>query len=234
MQNQILICDQQKMYALGCSLLLKDHLEIKDCLHVDYLPAIDDKSQLGDTQLLIIDSGLIQFQETTSKYAPSALQCAIPIVVVFNQEEDHHLYQIIESGVSVVVSRNTSSEELIKAIQMAFQHKTYFCSIIAKRVFDLVNQADKIKNIETIAALSKYDKYILIRICEEASSKQIAYEMGFSKRTIEGHRTKLMQKLEVKNLAGLVKAALLSSLYKDYLANPGLYEVTSCFKTSSL
>jgi FixJ family two-component response regulator len=98
----------------------------------------------------------------------------------------------------------------------------------------MVNHMDKIKLTEKVHQLHTYDKYILVRICEEASSKQIAYEVGHSKRTIEGHRTKMMQQLEVKNLAGLVKAAFMSKLYDHYLENPGLYDVTSCAKTSSL
>ena len=82
--------------------------------------------------------------------------------------------------------------------------------------------------------LKLYDKYILIRICQEAPSKQIAFELGNSKRTIEGHRTKMMQLFEVKNVAGLVKIACISKLYENYLSNPGLYDVTLCAKTSSL
>jgi FixJ family two-component response regulator len=95
-------------------------------------------------------------------------------------------------------------------------------------------KAEKIKLIEKVHQLHTYDKYILLRICEEASSKQIAYEVGHSKRTVEGHRTKLMQKFDVKNVAGLVKIAFLTKLYDHYLSNPGLYDVTLCAKTSSL
>jgi hypothetical protein len=58
--------------------------------------------------------------------------------------------------------------------------------------------------------------------------------VGHSKRTIEGHRTKLMQQFDVKNLAGLVKIAFLTKLYDHYLMNPGLYDVTLCAKTSAL
>ena len=80
----------------------------------------------------------------------------------------------------------------------------------------------------------KNDKYILIRICEEASSKQIAAELNHSKRTIEGHRTRLMQTLGVKNVAGLVKIALITKLYEHYLSNPGWYASFLLAKTSSL
>ena len=77
-------------------------------------------------------------------------------------------------------------------------------------------------------------KGFLIRICQEAPSKLIASELGHSKRTVEGHRTKMMQLFDVKNVAGLVKVACTSKLYEHYLSNPGLYDFTLCANTSSL
>jgi len=172
-------------------------------------------------------------------HAQTSLQIAdlknrMGVMVVFNEQDDAHLYQLVDNGISVIVSRHVSQQEWSKALEMARLNKIYFCNVIAEKVFALVNHMDKIKMTEKVHQLHTYDKYILVRICEEASSKQIAYEVGHSKRTIEGHRTKMMQKLEVKNLAGLVKVALMSKLYDHYLVNPGLYDVTACAKTSSL
>ena len=153
-------------------------------------------------------------------------------MVLFNDEDDLHLYNLIEIGFSVIVSRRISETEWVKALLMAQQDKVYFCSTISEKVFALMNQMEKIKQIEIMQQLTWYDKYILVRICQEASSKQIANEVGHSKRTIEGHRTKLMQLFDVKNLAGLVKIAFLTKLYDHYLMHPDLYDVALCNKTS--
>ena len=155
-------------------------------------------------------------------------------MVIVNEEEDHQLFRLIDAGVSVMVTRTVSEMDYLKAMEMATKRKIFFCNQLAERVYNLVYQVDKIKQIEEVYALNAYDKYILIRICEEASSKQIAQELFCSKRTVEGHRTRLMQKLGVTNVAGLVKITLLTKLYQHYLSNPGLYDVTACFKTSSL
>ena len=127
-----------------------------------------------------------------------------------------------------------SSAEWNKAVEMACQGKVYFCNHTAERVFALTQGMNQITLIEKVQSLSLYDKFILIRICEEASSKQIAAELGHSKRTIEGHRTRLMQTLGVKNVAGLVKIALITKLYEHYLSNPGWYASFLLAKTSSL
>jgi DNA-binding NarL/FixJ family response regulator len=185
-------------------------------------------------KILVLDSSMLHLNNLNQIQSILALKKTIPIMVLYHEEDDLNLYHLVDIGFSVIVSRNVSKEEWLKALQMAQMDKIYFCTTIAQKVFDLEHQMDKIKQIERMQALNVYDKYILVRICQEASSKQIAYEVGHSKRTVEGHRTKLMQKFDVKNVAGLVKVAFMTKLYDHYLSNPGLYEVTLCAKTSSL
>ena len=239
MQSQVIICDQQNVYAMGCGLLIKDNPMIMGYQIIKSLQEVDDLMQIDQSEkgvplLLVVDSSLFDYGHSEAMSQIGALRKKMSIMVVFNEQDDAHLYQLIDNGISVVISRNVTMQEWSKALEMARLNKIYFCSIISDKVFAMVNHTEKIKLTEKVHQLHTYDKYILLRICEEASSKQIAYEVGHSKRTIEGHRTKMMQKLEVKNLAGLVKVAFLSKLYDHYLVNPGLYDITSCAKTSSL
>jgi DNA-binding NarL/FixJ family response regulator len=178
---------------------------------------------------------MFDFDSQAVKKKIKALQQVYPCIILLNKDTpDFVLYQLIELEVDVIVSRNMSSLEWNKAVEMACQHKVFFCQDTAERVLQLTQVMDKINLIERVNALSLYDKYILIRICEEASSKQIAAELKHSKRTIEGHRTRLMQTLGVKNVAGLVKIALITKLYEHYLSNPGWYASFLLAKTSSL
>ena len=239
MQSQVIICDTQILYAKGLSLLIQDnpHLQGYHILQSieafnEFLVHQNEKSTLPI--VLVIDSALLNVGRASTLHQIKEMKPSISMMVVYNDIDDTHLFQLVESGISVIVSRTAAPQECAKALEMARQQKIYFCNRVADKVFTLMNHMDKIKLIEKVHQLHTYDKYILVRICEEASSKQIAYEVGHSKRTIEGHRTKMMQQLEVKNLAGLVKAAFMSKLYDHYLENPGLYDVTACAKTSSL
>ena len=239
MQSQVIICDTQILYAKGLSLLIQDNPHLQG-YHIiqsieafnEFLVHQNEKSSLPI--VLVIDSALLNVGRASTLHQIKEMKPSISMMVVYNDIDDTHLFQLVESGISVIVSRTAAPQECAKALEMARQQKIYFCNRVADKVFTLMNHMDKIKLIEKVHQLHTYDKYILVRICEEASSKQIAYEVGHSKRTIEGHRTKMMQQLEVKNLAGLVKAAFMSKLYDHYLENPGLYDVTACAKTSSL
>ncbi len=239
MQTQVIICDKQIVYAMGSSLLIKDNPWLMGYHIIKSIEDLTgyiayDKSKQVLPMVLVVDSAMFHFGDASTLHQIKEIKKRMGVMVVFNEQDDAHLYQLIDNGISVIVARNVSKQEWSKALEMARLQKIYFCHRIADKVFNMVNRMDKIKLTEKVHQLHTYDKYILVRICEEASSKQIAYEVGHSKRTIEGHRTKMMQQLEVKNLAGLVKLAFMSKLYDHYLENPGLYDVTSCAKTSSL
>lgn len=234
MYQHVIICDQQKLYALGSYSILKEQSMFETYCMIQDLKEIDYWASRHPGSLLILDSALLNFNHKDSLSHFNELKKEHPFMVIINEEDDLQLFRLIDAGISVMVTRNVSETEYLKAMDMAFKHKIFFCNQLADRVYNLVYQVDKIKQIEDVYALDAYDKYILIRVCEEASSKQIAQELSCSKRTVEGHRTRLMQKLGVTNVAGLVKITLLTKLYQHYLSNPGLYDVTACFKTSSL
>ena len=239
MQSQVIICDQQTLYALGCGALINEHPQFNGYKIIRNLPMLheimsEDHPNYDFPKVLVLDSGMLNFSNPLTYQTINLIKNSVPIMVLFNEEDEVHLYNLIDNGFSVIVSRHISETEWVKALLMAQQDKVYFCATIADKVFALINQMEKIKQIELMQQLTIYDKYILVRICQEASSKEIANEVGHSKRTIEGHRTKLMQQFDVKNLAGLVKIAFLTKLYDHYLMNPGLYDVTLCAKTSAL
>lgn len=60
--------------------------------------------------------------------------------------------------------------------------------------------------------LTEREKEILQLIVQEQTTKEIAQQLYLSEKTIETHRASIMQKLEVKNIAGMVKKAIMQGL----------------------
>ncbi len=220
---------------MGCSQLVKAH---PMCNGFQVLTSLEDIALVDLSQnkgLFIIDCAMLDLSLLALRQKIKAVQLNAPLIILLNEETtDYTLYQILDLEFEVIVSRSMSSLEWNKAVEMACQRRVYFCNHTAERVFALTQGMNQINLIEKVQSLSLYDKFILIRICEEASSKQIAAELGHSKRTIEGHRTRLMQLFEVKNVAGLVKITFVTKLYEHYLSNPGWYASFLLAKTSSL
>lgn len=234
MQSQVIICDQQAIYAMGSAMLIHQNPSYLSPQIVTNFDGIHDLL-IPDTPLvLVIDSSMVDFSDNEFITSFIQLKKQTPMMVVLNDADNLMLFQLIENGFSVIVSRNASRAEWLKGLEMTRHDKVYFSNEISNQVNALMDNMDDLQLLDKVTNLTLYDKYILIRICQEAPSKLIAAELGHSKRTIEGHRTKMMQLFDVKNVAGLVKVACTSKLYQHYLSNPGLYSVTLCAKTSSL
>lgn len=65
-----------------------------------------------------------------------------------------------------------------------------------------------------IIDLSEREKNLLFKICEQKTTKQISYEMGLRKRTVEKLRTDLMRKTDSRSMIGLVIYAIENNVYK--------------------
>jgi DNA-binding NarL/FixJ family response regulator len=234
MQSQVIICDQQPVYALGSAMLIQQHPEYLKPSIIEDFSRFHEVTLQSTPRVLVIESAMFKISQNQNLELIGLIKKKIPVMIVLNEQDDFVLYQLIDNGFSVIVSRNATKEEWLKGLEMARKDKVYFSNHIANKVSLMMNKMEDVQIIDKVYQLSLYDKYILIRICQEAPSKLIASELGHSKRTVEGHRTKMMQLFEVKNVAGLVKVACTSKLYDHYLSNPGLYDFTLCANTSSL
>jgi DNA-binding NarL/FixJ family response regulator len=128
-QRHVFICDQQAIYAMGCSQLAKAH---PMCNGYRILNSLDEVSSanFGLSQgLLIIDCAMFDFDSLAVKKKIKAIQQIFPCIILLNKDTpDFILYQLIELEVDVIVSRNMSSLEWNKAVEMACQHKVFFLS----------------------------------------------------------------------------------------------------------
>ena len=61
--------------------------------------------------------------------------------------------------------------------------------------------------------ITEVEKIVLVKLCEQKTAKEIAYELGISRRTIEGHKSDLIFKTGSKSMVGLVIHAIRNNIY---------------------
>lgn len=129
----------------------------------------------------------------------------LKIIAVTNFEDSTFIKQILKNGASGYLLKNTSKKELIEAIQEVKKGNRY----LPKKISDiLLNDSLGINNSSYfIPKLTSREKEILSLISKEYTTDEIANELFLSTKTIESHRSNLIQKLGVKNAAGLVRVA---------------------------
>ena len=119
------------------------------------------------------------------------------------------VYQALQSGVKGYVLKSSVSDELLWAVQAVAKGKTYLSSQISDIVVEsAVHPRPAGQDHDPISNLSPREKEILQLIAEEHTSGEIAALLFISEKTVEKHRASLMEKLNVRNLAGLVRLAV--------------------------
>lgn len=126
----------------------------------------------------------------------------IKILVLTNFDTTHYVKKMLRNGVLGYLLKNTDRETLVAAIHTVYKGEQYLEPSIKSKLLDELTLQKR--NAEEIPRLTKRESEILYLIVKQQSSQQIADQLHLSQRTIENHRYNLLQKLNVKNVAGLV------------------------------
>ncbi len=120
---------------------------------------------------------------------------------------------MIKYGICGFLPKYTEKEELFKAIENIYIHKFYVNEGNQVLLEQYIANQKKGQNPWSMIALSEREVEILKLICHELSTKEIAEKLFISVKTVESHRTKIMEKIGCKNVIGMVIYAILNGLY---------------------
>ncbi|HET9055378.1 MAG TPA: response regulator transcription factor [Chitinophagaceae bacterium] len=210
------LIDDQQLFCDGITAVINSvsdfTLVIEAHSASDFLKQLPDLLELPD--IVLLDMHLpgingIELNEMLHKSNP-----LIKVLVVTAYDQQRFVLKMIENGACGFLSKNCSAQELITAIRTIAKSGFYFNDLIVKTLQNGRNvKSNNLKNINSIPfELTKREHEILILICKEYSTEEIAKQLFVSIRTIEGHRRNLLQKAGCKNIAGLVIFAVRNNL----------------------
>jgi DNA-binding NarL/FixJ family response regulator len=137
------------------------------------------------------------------------LNLSTHILLLSMYSDEGLVYQALQSGVKGYVLKSSVSDELLWAVHSIASGKTYLSSQISEIVVEnAVHPRPPGQDHDPLSNISPREKEILQLIAEEHTSGEIAKMLFISEKTVEKHRASLMEKLNVRNLAGLVRLAI--------------------------
>ena len=140
----------------------------------------------------------------------------IKIIALSMYIDKNLITEMINAGANGYVLKNTGKQDLIDAITTVHQGEKYYSSDVALKMMDAKTSGESIyeynRNTELDINLTKREIEILKLISQEYTTPQISEKLFISTYTVDTHRKNLIAKLDVKNVAGLVKYAVQSGL----------------------
>ncbi|WP_246022426.1 response regulator [Filimonas effusa] len=133
----------------------------------------------------------------------------INILVFSSTDTVYQIKKMLHVGCLGYLPKNADDETIVNAIEAVSKGKRFLSPALeAALLDDMIRNKDKAKK----TTLTKREKEVLALVVKEYTNQEIANELFLSLSTIEFHRTSLLQKLKVKNTAGLVRVAIESGL----------------------
>ena len=206
---KIAIADDYKIYRDG----LKVGLSADENMEIiaeadngeDLMKVLETNSPdviLMDLKMPIMD-GMEATKHVRKKYPD------IKVLVVSMYEDDKFIIHLMENGANGYLLKNAEPDEIKKAIYAVHENGYYFNDVVNKALLKKLVLKNNLKpSFNQNIDLTEREQEVLKMICEEKTAAEIAKEIFLSPRSVEGIRQRLIEKIGVRNTAGLVMFAV--------------------------
>ncbi len=173
-------------------------------------------------QIVLMDIAMPELNGLEATRQLAELHPNVRVVILSIYSDEEHVYQALRAGASGYLLKGGSIEELELAIRSAARGETFLSPQISRPVIDEYVRRTRASHPEEI--LSSRQRQVLQLIAEGKTMKQVALDLSISVKTVETHRAQLMDRLNIHDVAGLVRYAI-----KMGLVNICLIMLLECF-----
>jgi two-component system, NarL family, response regulator NreC len=208
MATRILLVDDHEIMREGMCALLRKHSNYEVVGQAaDGRKALALVSEL-QPDVVIMDIGMPNLNGIEATRQILSQNPEIRIMALSTHSEGTIVARMIKAGASGYMLKESAFEELIDGIDLMLTGKVFLCSKISKVVFsDYINIITNPKWNEG-DGLSGREREVLQLVAEGHTTKQIANMLHLSPKTVDSHREHIMEKLGIRNIAGLTKYAI--------------------------
>ncbi len=160
-----------------------------------------------DLVILDIAMPLLNGIEATLQILESCPSTKVIILSMHATRE--HIHRAMHAGARGYLLKESAGSEVVKAIRSVYAGNRYLSQRVSETILDdYLNQGSNDSKDNPIKLLSAREREILQLVVEGQSNSQIAENLCLSPKTVETYRSRVMQKLQIKNLPALVKFAI--------------------------
>ena len=205
---KVLVADDHTILRQGIKSLLANEEEIEVIGEAkngrEALTIIEET--LPDVILMDIAMPGLNGLEATRRIKKKFPRMKVLVLTMYTNEE--YIFQILNAGANGYLVKETAFQDLISAIKAVYKNEAFMSPSISKKVINSYIKRAQNDEKQTCEILTTREREILQLIVEGNSSKKIAEILFISPKTVETHRTHIMDKLNIHNRTGLVKYAI--------------------------
>lgn len=199
---KILIADDHSLIIDGFVTVIKNHNASISCYTATNKHELFDVLETKSIDVLFQD---IMFGKNDARDFVKEIKEKYPvlkIIIISTLEDKLTVETLFKQGVDGYLVKSDTSDEIINALTTVLEDKKYISNTLKRQGGSSAFKKNTI-------ILTPREKEVLSLILKEKTTREIADEVCLSEKTVENHRGNLFIKFGVKNMAGLVKQAIL-------------------------
>jgi len=212
MKTKILLVDDHKILRDGIRSLVKGYDDIEVIGE-----APDGKTALQMVKdllpdLVVMDISMPDMNGIDATRKIRNEHPDIKVIALSMHHDKQFVSEIFRAGASGYLIKDSAFDELDHAIRVVMSGKTYINPQIASLVVESLVSQSSTPHPQSFALLTDREREVLQLIAEGRSTKQIAFDLSVSSKTVESHRRQVMGKLNIRSVAELTKFAIREGL----------------------
>ncbi len=212
MTVRILLADDHAIVRHGLINLLKPeaNLEVVGQAHNGHA-ALEMTRELSP-DIVVMDIGMPDLNGIDATRQLTKEHPDVKVIALSMHSGRKFILEMLKAGARGYLLKDCAFEELTKAIEVVISGQVYLSPSIADVVVEECVQPTESGQPSAFSVLSQREREVLQLMAEGNTTKQIALRLHISPKTVEGHRLRLMEKLNIDSVAQLTKYAISQGL----------------------
>lgn len=203
------IADDHKLFRKGIIAVLEDSPGFKLVLEAQNGRELLNNINKAKPDIILLDLRMPEMDGIEATVEIRKQNEDVKIIIISMLDDEKYVIHLMEIGANGYLLKNAEPEEIKTAITTAYENGYYFNDFVNKALLKRVVHKNQLKPVfNRDIELSSREIEVLKLICNEQTANEISKLIFLSPRTVEGIRTKLLEKIGVKNTAGLVMYAV--------------------------
>ena len=205
----ILLADDHTIVREGLARLLEEQKDLKVVGTATNGQVAVEKALELEPDIIIMD---IAMPRMNGIEAAKRIRKQLPktkILVLSMYSHEHYIHELLETGVSGYLLKDSSGRDIIKAIYAAMNNETFLSPGISKKLVNTyLSKRKNFSKAERYKQLTNREREVFQLIAEGHTTRQIAEMLYVSISTIKSHRVNIMEKLRIETPVKLIHFAI--------------------------
>jgi two-component system response regulator NreC len=213
---KVLLAEDHRTVREGLRMVIESQPDMVVVGEVDDGQAAVDRVRTEAPDVVLMDVSMPGMNGLLATRALRQIAPDVKVVVLTRHGDEAYFFELLRSGVSGYVLKQSTTAELLQAIRTVAAGGEYVDSALTSRMTRLYRKRGA-RSVDGVRALTEREEEVLRHVAWGQSNKEIATGMGLSVKTIEVHKANGMKKLGVHNRIDVVRYGVL----KGWLLDPG-------------